>query len=138
MKKILLIVILIIGVGYADDCYDYKKKATKYEQLGMSASNLDVGANYLRMAIKNRKAALYACFYSGGDKEKIRKDIKNMEETKRNMRREAYRNRNHELNVANQTANKINIKTNNYYKSSTKKETKKSTKNKPTHRIGQQ
>ncbi len=109
MKKILLIAVLITGVTYANDCEDYKRKATKYEQMGMSASNLDLGAKYLKMAITNKKEAINACFYSAFDKGKVYKDIKDMENMRRNMKREASRKRKHDLDVANRSADKVNI-----------------------------
>jgi len=100
MKKILLIAILLTGVGYANDCDDYKRKATKYEQMGIASSNLDLGAKYLKMAITNKKEAIDACFYSAFDKEKIYKHIKDMEDMRRGMMRESSIQRKHELDVA--------------------------------------
>ncbi len=100
MIRILLITSLIIGVGYANDCDDYKRKATKYEQMGMASSNLDLGAKYLKIAITNKKEAIDACFYSSFDKEKIYRDIKDMKDTRKDMMREAAKIRKHEMNIA--------------------------------------
>lgn len=112
MKKILLIAILITGVTYANNCDNYKRKAVKYEQMGMASSNLDLGAKYLKMSITNKKESINACFYSTFDKEIIYKDIKDMEEMRRDMMREATRKRKHELDVANQSADKVKINNN--------------------------
>ncbi len=100
MKKILLLIVLITAVIYANSCDDYKRKAVKYEQMGISASNLDMGAKYLNIAIKNKKEALSACFYSGADKMKIYDDIKDMEAMRDKMINEAARIRRQELEVA--------------------------------------
>ncbi len=107
MIRILLITTLIIGVGYADNCTDYKRKATKYEQMSMSATNMDMGAKYMKMAIDNKKKSMHACFISGGDKEKMYLDIKDMEHMRKDMKREASRKRKHERNVARESSDKI-------------------------------
>ena len=104
MKRILLAAILITGTAYANDCDDYKKKVAKYEKMGMSAGNLDMGAKYLNMSIQNKKEALYACFYSASDKMKIEDDIKDMEITRNNMIIEASKARQQELNVAKESS----------------------------------
>jgi len=108
MKKLLIAVILISGVVYANNCSDYKSKAVKYEKMGISASNLDMGAKYLRMSIKNKKEALNACFYSAFDKEKIYSDIKEMEIMANNMNREEAKKRQHDIDVARERSN-INV-----------------------------
>ena len=100
MKNILLITALITGVAYADKCDDYKRKAAKYEQMSMSAANLDMGAKYMKMAIDNKKQSMNACFISGHDKEKMYSDIKDMEEMRIDMKREAAKIRKHEKDVA--------------------------------------
>ena len=100
MIRILLIITLIIGVGYADNCSDYKRKATKYEQMGISSSNLDLGAKYLKMAIANKKDAMDACFYSAFDKEKIDKDIKDLKESIKDIMKESSKKRKHEMDIA--------------------------------------
>ena len=100
MKKLLLVMILISSVVNANDCSDYKSKAIKYEKMGMASSNLDLGAKYLKMAITNKKNAMDSCFYSGFDKEKIDKDIKDMEEMRQDMINEASEKRKHEMDIA--------------------------------------
>ena len=109
MKRLLIAVILISSVAYADNCSDYKSKAVKYEKMGISASNLDIGAKYLRMSIKNKKETLNTCFYSGLDKEKIYKEIKEMESMADDMNREATQKRQHDLDVARERSN-INVR----------------------------
>jgi len=109
MKKLLIAFVLISSVTYADNCSDYKSKAVKYEKMGISASNLDMGAKYFRMSIKNKKEALDACFYSGLDKEKIYKDIKEMESMANDMNREASKKRQHDIDVARERSN-INVR----------------------------
>ena len=100
MIKTLLITSLMLGIGYANDCSDYKSKAIKYEKMGISSSNLDLGAKYLKMAITNKKSAMDSCFYSGFDKEKIDKDIKDMEEMRKDMINEASEKRKYEMDIA--------------------------------------
>jgi len=109
MRRLLIAVMLISSVAYADNCSDYKSKAVKYEKMGISAGNLDMGAKYLRMSIKNKKEALDACFYSGSDKEKIYDDIKEMEIMANDMNREASQKRQHDLDVARERSN-INVR----------------------------
>lgn len=114
MKKILLAVILTTGVIYASayDCSNYKSKAAKYEAMGMSASNLDLGAKYLKMAIKNKKGALHACFYSHTDKMRIQSDIKDMEAMRNDMINEAANNRRQERDVARESRPNLNVEVN--------------------------
>ncbi len=100
MKRIILAILLITGAVQADNCSDYKKKAQKYERMGMAESNLDIGAKYLAMAIKYKKETLNACFFSAFDKPKIREEIKDMDEMRRSMLAEAARKRKHDLDVA--------------------------------------
>ena len=105
MKKILLIAILITGVCYAGNCADYKRKAAKYEQMAMSASNMDISAKYIKMSIDNKKKSMNSCFMSGADKEKMYADIKDMKEMKKNLRNESSRKRQHEMNIARERSN---------------------------------
>ncbi len=105
MIKILLISTLIIGSGYANNCNEYKIKSAKYEQMGMSSSNLDLGAKYLKMAITNKKNAMDACFYSAFDKEKIYKEINDIEKMRKNMIRESSKQRKHEMDIAKERSN---------------------------------
>ena len=106
MKKLLLVLMLLQSIIYANDCDDYKTKAIKYEKMGMAESNLDLGAKYLRMAVKNKRGALNTCFYSAFDKEKIYKNIKEIEQIAGDMSREAAIQRQHDLDVAAQFSDK--------------------------------
>ncbi len=115
MIRILLITTLIIGVGYADNCDDYKRKATKYEQMSISATNMDLGAKYMKMAIDNKKKSMNACFFSGGDKEKMYSEIKDMKHMRKDMMRESSRQRKHERDVARESSDKIKINNNYNY-----------------------
>ena len=103
--------VLITGVAYANanDCSDYKRQASKYEQMGMMAGNMDLGAKYLGKAIHYKKKALHVCFYSHFDKEKIRRSIKDMEEMQHDMFNEANRIRQQELDVARESADRNNF-----------------------------
>ncbi len=49
-----------------------------------------------------------ACLYSAFDKEKIRKNIKDMENIRREMLNEASIQRKHELDVARESSNRKN------------------------------
>ena len=104
MKQLLLAAVLLTGITYANDCDNYKKNAVKYEKMGMSAGNLDMGAKYLKMAIENKKNALLVCFYSGSDKIKIDDAIKDLEKVRVDMINEAARVRQQELDVARESS----------------------------------
>ena len=100
MKKLIVVGVLLTNIIYATSCDDFKSKAIKYEEMGISASNLDMGARYLKMAIENKKSSIDTCFYSATDK-KIKNDqIKDMIEIRKGMIEEAAKKRKHEIAVA--------------------------------------
>ena len=106
MYKIMLATLFLTATVNANNCDDFKRNAVKYEKMGLSAKNLEMGAEYLKIAIYNKKRSFDVCFYSAFDKPKIEREIKETEEIRRDMLRQVAIQRRHELNVARESADK--------------------------------
>jgi len=113
MKIIFFALVLILGVAQADDCGKNKSEAEKYEKLGLeegergTIGGLEMAANYLETAIGYKKETLNSCFFGFGEKEKIHEVIEDLEKTRRDMIRVAARLRQHEMNVAKESAREM-------------------------------